>query len=195
MAHLLANPWPPNYPTAFFNQQWVQNDLGVPLNLTLDSNTVTNAFFSTGDFVRQDVSAMEYILNKGIKVALLYGDRDYVCNCTFFPLSPHLSIIPINRPHRPLLTPSSSGKHVQGLVSKHSLSLSTIHPRTDFARPATLPSPRTPATPAAWSVKPAGISPSRAFSSPATRHRRTSPRPCTASSCGLCSTKTSQPAR
>ncbi|RFU29752.1 hypothetical protein B7463_g6561, partial [Scytalidium lignicola] len=78
MAHLLANPWPPNYPAGFFNQYWVQQDLGVPVNFTLDSNLVTNTFFSTGDPVRQNISALEYLLESDIKVALVYGDRDYV---------------------------------------------------------------------------------------------------------------------
>lgn len=81
LAHLLANPWPPAYPAGFFNQAWVQKDLAVPLNFTLDSNIVETAFFSTGDPIRQNISAMEYILKSGLKAALVYGDRDYVCNC------------------------------------------------------------------------------------------------------------------
>lgn len=83
MAHLLANPWPLNYPVAFFNQHWVQKDLGVPVNFTDDSNIVTNTFESSGDFVIQSISALNHILARGIKVALVYGDRDYVCNCTY----------------------------------------------------------------------------------------------------------------
>lgn len=34
--------WPPPFLVGFFNQQWVQADLGVPVNFTVSSNAVTN---------------------------------------------------------------------------------------------------------------------------------------------------------
>jgi hypothetical protein len=61
--------------------------LGVPLNFTYDSNTVTNAFgfglgssvSGTGDGVRRSISDFEYLLNSSVKVAMAFGDRDYRC--------------------------------------------------------------------------------------------------------------------
>jgi hypothetical protein len=34
--------WPPPFLVGFFNQHWVQADLGVPVNFTVSSNAVTN---------------------------------------------------------------------------------------------------------------------------------------------------------
>ncbi|KIX06239.1 uncharacterized protein Z518_04214 [Rhinocladiella mackenziei CBS 650.93] len=80
LSHLVADPWPPAYPDAFFNQPWVREDLGVPLNFTPSSNLVTETLFSTGDPIKQNISDLDYILSSGIKVALVHGDGDYVCN-------------------------------------------------------------------------------------------------------------------
>jgi carboxypeptidase D len=42
------------------------------------------AFLSTGDFVLgKNLAALGNLLDQGIKVALVYGDRDYQCNCEF----------------------------------------------------------------------------------------------------------------
>ncbi len=65
--------------------------LGVPLNFTYDSNLVaatfglptTYSFLGTGDSVRQaGLPNIEYLLANGVKVALVYGDRDYRCPWT-----------------------------------------------------------------------------------------------------------------
>jgi carboxypeptidase D len=67
----------------------VQQSLGVPLNFTYDSN-LANALYGfpgtgypyagTGDLVRQaGFPNIEYLLSHGIKVALVFGDRDYRC--------------------------------------------------------------------------------------------------------------------
>lgn len=46
--------------------------------------SVYNAFSSTGDYARRDVLGylgdISYLLDSGVKVALVYGDRDYACN-------------------------------------------------------------------------------------------------------------------
>ena len=37
----------------------------------------------TGDFVRgKNLAILGELLDRGVKVALMYGDRDYQCNCT-----------------------------------------------------------------------------------------------------------------
>jgi len=39
-------------------------------------------FTATGDFIRDgNLEAIANLLNRGVKVALMYGDRDYQCNC------------------------------------------------------------------------------------------------------------------
>lgn len=65
----------------FFNQEWVQQDLGAAVNFSWAPNLVTNSFFAVGDTIRQNISNLEYLLDSGLNVALAHGDRDYVCNC------------------------------------------------------------------------------------------------------------------
>lgn len=79
--------FPDQYKLAFFNQPWVQRELGVPLNFTASSDEIVGAFLlGTGDPVRREKSALEDVLDSGINVAIMHGDRDYRCNCK---LSPH----------------------------------------------------------------------------------------------------------
>lgn len=55
--------------------------MGVPLNWTQSSGTVSTAFRSIGDYVRPGwIQDLAYLLERGIKVTLAYGDRDYACN-------------------------------------------------------------------------------------------------------------------
>ena len=65
----------------------MQEALGTPLNFTYDSNIVTSNFGlnsntptqGTGDSFRTGIADFEYALNEGMKVAMIYGDRDYRC--------------------------------------------------------------------------------------------------------------------
>lgn len=72
----------------YLNLPHVQAALGVPLNFTQDSSLVDAVFTfdavhrgrSFGDSARQGgVPDLEYALHAGIKVAMVYGDRDYRC--------------------------------------------------------------------------------------------------------------------
>lgn len=55
--------------------------MGVPLNWTQSSGTVSTAFRSIGDYVRPGwIEDLAYLLERGVKVTLAYGDRDYACN-------------------------------------------------------------------------------------------------------------------
>mgnify|MGYP005990501349 FL=1 len=80
MAHLKPDPYPPAYSNGFFNQAWVQSALGVPVNYT-SSLLANNVFlYLTGDPARTDASkSVEYLLENGVKVSMMYGDRDYRC--------------------------------------------------------------------------------------------------------------------
>ncbi|KAK3681532.1 hypothetical protein LTR37_020858 [Vermiconidia calcicola] len=81
MAHLLPDGYPPQYTIGFFNQEWVQKELGSPVNFTANSIVVGAAILSSsGDkFKRAGMKDVEYLLDRGVKVALIYGDRDLRC--------------------------------------------------------------------------------------------------------------------
>lgn len=65
----------------YLAQDWVLSALGVPVNFTTSSPAVGDAFDSTGDINRAgSMEAVAYLLDSGVKVHLMYGDRDYACN-------------------------------------------------------------------------------------------------------------------
>jgi hypothetical protein len=80
----------------FLNNGTTQSRLGVGLNFTQDSNIVGQDFgipgpyfglfplnASSGDSVRQNgVPNLEYLLSQDVKIAFIYGDRDYRCPWT-----------------------------------------------------------------------------------------------------------------
>lgn len=71
-----------NYYNGFFNQRWVQQDLGVRVNFTANDYKYQETMFTkTGNVMVQDISLLEHVLDKGVGVALVFGDRDYKCNC------------------------------------------------------------------------------------------------------------------
>ncbi|PVH90858.1 alpha/beta-hydrolase, partial [Periconia macrospinosa] len=78
----------PRYPRVFppvwagyFNNATIQQALGVPLNFTGVSPLNMQSFNMTGDFIRgHQRENLATLLNKGVKVALVFGDRDYNCN-------------------------------------------------------------------------------------------------------------------
>ena len=81
MQDTLPDPLPPGYVIGFFNQEWVQQELGAHVNFTSDSLLINNIFlYLTGDPARRaGMLDMEYLLSSGVKIALVYGDRDYRC--------------------------------------------------------------------------------------------------------------------
>lgn len=84
ISHHYPDPFPPPFYMGYLNQHWVQSALGVPVNYTFAARSSYNAFQSTGDLPRQDTRGylgdIGHLLDSGIKVALIYGDRDYACN-------------------------------------------------------------------------------------------------------------------
>lgn len=81
ITHKQADPFPPQYLVGYLNQAWVQKALGVPVNHSVVSTAVYRAFTDTGDIAKGGLlEDIAYILEHGVKVALLYGDRDYACN-------------------------------------------------------------------------------------------------------------------
>ncbi|PPJ57197.1 hypothetical protein CBER1_07013 [Cercospora berteroae] len=64
----------------FLNRPHVQDDLGVPLNWTSYSEAVRNASSFTAQAFHRDPDRIAYLLDRGVKVHLMYGDRSYGCN-------------------------------------------------------------------------------------------------------------------
>ncbi|KAK4235296.1 hypothetical protein C8A03DRAFT_46548 [Achaetomium macrosporum] len=78
---MVPGSFPPKYAGGFLNSKEVQLELGVPLNITGLAKAVNDAFTATGDFVLgRNVEILGNLLDQGLKVALVYGDRDYQCN-------------------------------------------------------------------------------------------------------------------
>jgi carboxypeptidase C (cathepsin A) len=81
ITHKNPDPFPPEYYLGWLNNNTVQGALGVPVNFTESVNSVYYAFSATGDYPRGGfMEDLTYILDAGIKVAMVYGDRDYACN-------------------------------------------------------------------------------------------------------------------
>ncbi|OAT11518.1 carboxypeptidase S1 [Blastomyces gilchristii SLH14081] len=84
MAHCYLDPFPPEYYVGFLAQPEVKQALGVPVNHTETSPVVGQSFIMTGDYTRNGMegytSEIGYLLDSGVQVALVYGDRDYACN-------------------------------------------------------------------------------------------------------------------
>ncbi|KAL1884177.1 hypothetical protein VTK73DRAFT_5313 [Phialemonium thermophilum] len=80
IGHFLPDPFPPPYAVGYLNTLGVQQQLGAHVNLTEPSNLVANLFVSTGDFQRSHLQEVATLLDAGVKVALIHGDRDYQCN-------------------------------------------------------------------------------------------------------------------
>ncbi|KAK8023115.1 serine carboxypeptidase [Apiospora marii] len=82
IAATLPDSFPPSqrYLT-YLNTAPVQAALGTALNYTETNHRVAAAFRATGDYERQAlVPQLAALLDRGVRVALVYGDRDYICN-------------------------------------------------------------------------------------------------------------------
>ncbi|KAJ3474329.1 hypothetical protein NLG97_g9894 [Lecanicillium saksenae] len=75
------DPFPPYRFVDYLNQGSVLAAIGSPINYTLTSSTVYFAFDATGDLSRgQTIPRVAKLLNKGVRIGFIYGDRDYICN-------------------------------------------------------------------------------------------------------------------
>lgn len=80
--HPARDPTPPPHLKSYLNQPQVQEAIGVSLNYSGSAKIeVFNEFQRTGDWVfPNSLRHVEKLLSYGIRVALVYGDADYVCN-------------------------------------------------------------------------------------------------------------------
>ncbi|KAL9027723.1 MAG: hypothetical protein Q9196_003796 [Gyalolechia fulgens] len=81
ITQMVPSPFPPSTYLEYLNTAEVQSAIGVRMNYTESNSAVTDAFVQTGDYERGDqITQMAYLLSLGVRVALVYGDRDYICN-------------------------------------------------------------------------------------------------------------------
>lgn len=82
IAQSALNPLPPSTYLEYLNRAEVQSAIGVaPLNFTEISDVVATNFLLTGDYMRGEyISDLATLLSRGVRVALIYGDRDFICN-------------------------------------------------------------------------------------------------------------------
>ncbi|KAJ5752381.1 hypothetical protein N7520_009298 [Penicillium odoratum] len=79
--HPSNDPTPPSYYEQYLAKDSVMNALGVDLNYTESNDEVYFAFQQTGDFIWPNfIEDLEDILTRPVRVALIYGDADYICN-------------------------------------------------------------------------------------------------------------------
>lgn len=77
----LPSPDPPAAYQEYLNNASVLAAIGAKVNYTESSPYVQAGFISTGDTIRGgQIADLAYLLSLGIKVALLYGDADFICN-------------------------------------------------------------------------------------------------------------------
>ncbi|KAJ5634878.1 Peptidase S10 serine carboxypeptidase [Penicillium herquei] len=79
--HPYEDPTPPSYYEQYLAKDSVMNAIGVDLNYTSSNDEIYFAFQQTGDFVWPNfIEDLEDILTRPVRVALIYGDADYICN-------------------------------------------------------------------------------------------------------------------
>nr|POE47314.1 carboxypeptidase s1 like a [Quercus suber] len=77
----LPSPHPSAAYTEYLNQAGVLAAIGAKVNYTESSKYVQQGFIATGDTIRGgQIEDIAYLLRQGIRVALLYGDADFICN-------------------------------------------------------------------------------------------------------------------
>lgn len=79
--HPYDDPTPPTNFMGLLNKPSTQEALGVDTNYTDSNLEVYYAFQQTGDFVFPNlIEDLEDILATPVRVSLIYGDADYICN-------------------------------------------------------------------------------------------------------------------
>lgn len=75
------SPDPPAAYQGYLNEASVLASIGAEVNYTESNVYVQAGYISTGDTIRGGMMQdLAYLLNNDVRVALIYGDADYVCN-------------------------------------------------------------------------------------------------------------------
>jgi carboxypeptidase C (cathepsin A) len=77
----LPSPNPPAAYAEYLNNASVLQAIGAAVNYTESNPYVQASFISTGDSIRGGmIDDLAYLLSQGIRVGLIYGDADFICN-------------------------------------------------------------------------------------------------------------------
>ncbi|RYP33433.1 hypothetical protein DL766_003464 [Monosporascus sp. MC13-8B] len=78
---LMPMSFPTSYSAGYLTKKWVLEALGAEVDYTQSSTPDGTGFMMTGDFVYGGfLEDIESLLDDGVKVALIHGDRDFRCN-------------------------------------------------------------------------------------------------------------------
>ncbi|TDZ59728.1 Carboxypeptidase S1-like protein A [Colletotrichum trifolii] len=81
IARKSPDSFPPSTYLEYFNTAGFQQAIGSVVNFTMTSQAVWDNFQATGDYMRGPlIPKLAGLLERGIRVAFIYGDRDYICN-------------------------------------------------------------------------------------------------------------------
>ena len=81
ITHSTNDPFPSPAMIGYLMQEEVLAALGVPVNFTQSSMVVGFNFGMAHDIIMGGfLDAVAYLLESGVKVHMMYGDRDYACN-------------------------------------------------------------------------------------------------------------------
>jgi len=81
IGHPKADPFPPSTMYGYLTEAPVLSALGVPVNFSTHSSAVRSRFHATYDIVAGGfLDSIGFLLDHGVKVHLMYGDRDFACN-------------------------------------------------------------------------------------------------------------------
>ncbi|KAK2765261.1 carboxypeptidase s1 [Colletotrichum kahawae] len=81
IGHPKHDPFPAPHLYGYLIEQEVLSSLGVPVNYSEGSIAVSRAFNENFDIILGGFSeSVGYLLDSGVKVHMMYGDRDYACN-------------------------------------------------------------------------------------------------------------------
>ena len=81
ITHPKHDPFPPNTFAGYLAQESVLAALGSPVNHTYSSEVVAMNFDKRLDIIHGGfLEAIGYLLDTGVKVHMMYGDRDFACN-------------------------------------------------------------------------------------------------------------------
>ena len=139
------SPDPPAAYQEYLNDARVLAAIGAKINYTESSTYVQEGFIATGDTIRGgQIEDLAYLLTLGIRVALIYGDADYICNWfggeavskavaaqlpAYPPSAPYASAFPAAG-YAPIITNST---YIGGVVRQYgNLSFSRIYESGHF---------------------------------------------------------------
>ncbi|KAB5583123.1 serine carboxypeptidase [Coniochaeta sp. 2T2.1] len=81
IAHIIPDSYPSYHYATYLNTRRVQDAIGARVNYSDSSPEVYSAFQSTGDWQRGPMAPkLAALLNRGVRIGLVYGDRDFICN-------------------------------------------------------------------------------------------------------------------